>query len=378
MSFISGVGLTPYGRHEGLSTLDLMSWAAQEALNDAQLKRAEIDGFLCSYATTMPHVMLATVFAEHFGIQPSYLHALQVGGASGLVMMALASELVDAGVVDHVLVAAGENRLSGQSRDATIQSLAQAGHPDFEVPLGSTIPAYYALVASRYMHSYGVTEENLAELAVLMRSHASGHPGAQFKKPITVADVMASRAIATPLKLLDCCSVSDGAAAFIVSRERVNEYGVRILGSGQAHRHMYATSAGDVSHYGASDAFKIAVAASGVSLRDVDYLAIYDSFTVTLAILLEELGIAKRGESGPMAQSGEFGIHGRLPLNTHGGLLSFGHCGVGGAMAHIVETHVQMTGRAGARQAPNVSLALMQGDGGILSSHVSVFAERVT
>src|SRR5438270_1665188 len=116
MSFITGVGLTPFGKHEGSSSLDLMSKAAQAALDDAGLERAEIDGILCGYSTVSPHIMLATVFAEHFGIRPSYAHAVQVGGATGLAMTMLAHHLVDAGVVNHVLCVTGENRLTGQSR----------------------------------------------------------------------------------------------------------------------------------------------------------------------------------------------------------------------------------------------------------------------
>ena len=172
MSYITGVGLTSYGKHEGLSSLDLMSKATELAIADAGLKRAEIDGILCGYSTVSPHIMLATVFAEHFGIRPVYAHAVQVGGATGLAMTMLAHHLVEAGVVKHVLVVGGENRLTGQSRDASIVALAQVGHPDYEVPLGPTIPAYYGLVASRYMHEYGVTEEDLAEFAVLMRKAA--------------------------------------------------------------------------------------------------------------------------------------------------------------------------------------------------------------
>src|SRR5258706_336225 len=263
MSFLTGVGLTAFGRHEGSSSLDLMSKAAELAIADAGLTRAEIDGVLCGYSTVAPHIMLATVFAEHFGIRPAYAHAVQVGGATGLAMTMLAHHLIEAGVVRHVLVVSGENRLTGQSRDASILALAQVGHPDYEVPLGPTIPAYYGLVASRYMHEYGVTEEDLAEFAVLMRKHALAHPGAQFHDPITVADVMASRPVALPLKLLDCCPVSDGGAAFVVGR----------------------------------------------------------------------------------------------------------------AMAHLVETHLQMTGRAGNRQVRDASIALLHGDGGVLSSHVSMFLE---
>jgi acetyl-CoA acetyltransferase len=162
MSFITGVGLTSYGKHEGSSSLDLMSQAAAMAIADAGLQRADVDGVLCGYNTVAPHIMLATVFAEHFGIRPSYAHAVQVGGATGLAMTMLAHHLVDARVARHVLVVSGENRLTGQSRDASIQALAQVGHPDYEVPLGPTIPAYYGLVASRYMHEYGVTQEDLA------------------------------------------------------------------------------------------------------------------------------------------------------------------------------------------------------------------------
>ncbi len=140
MSFITGVGLTSYGKHEGSSSLDLMSKAAELAIADAGLKRSEIDGVLCGYRTVSPHIMLATVFAEHFGIQPSYAHAVQVGGATGLAMTMLAHHLVDAGVAKHVLVVGGENRLTGQSRDASIQALAQVGHPRIRGAAGADDP----------------------------------------------------------------------------------------------------------------------------------------------------------------------------------------------------------------------------------------------
>lgn len=376
MSFITGVGLTAFGRHEGSSSLDLMSKAAELAIADAGLKRAEIDGILCGYSTVSPHIMLATVFAEHFGIRPDYAHAVQVGGATGLAMAMLAHHLVEANVVRHVLVVAGENRLTGQSRDAAILALAQVGHPDYEVPLGPTIPAYYGLVASRYMHEYGVTEEDLAQFAVLMRRHALMHPGAQFHDPISVADVMASKPVALPLKLLDCCPVSDGGAAFVVSRERTTDIAVRVRGCAQAHTHQHVTAAPALGELGAGISIARAKRAAGVEFSDVRYAAVYDSFTITLAMLLEELGLAGRGDAASQLRSGHFNRDGAMPLNTHGGLLSYGHCGVGGAMAHLVETHLQMTGRAGNRQVRDASIALLHGDGGVLSSHVSMFLER--
>ena len=377
MTYITGTGLTAFGRHDGQSTLDLMSTAAQRALDDAGLTRNDIDGFLCGYSTTMPHIMLATVFCEHFGLAPSYAHAIQVGGATGMAMAMLAHQLVDAGVAKHVLVVGGENRLTGQSRDASIQALAQVGHPVYEVPLGPTIPAYYGLVASRYMHEFGVTEEDFAVFAVLMRANAAMHPGAQFRDPITVADVMASKPVATPLKLLDCCPVSDGGAAFIISREPTNEFSIQVLGAAQAHTHQHVTAAPALEKFGAAIAIDRLNQATGIAIADVNYAAVYDSFTITLAMLLEDLGLAGRGEAAGLVRAGHFSRDGAMPLNTHGGLLSYGHCGVGGAMAHLVETHLQMTGRAGDRQVRDASLALIHGDGGVLSSHVSMFLERV-
>lgn len=376
MSWITGAGVTRYGRIAHNTTLDLMASAAQLAIADADLARHQIDGLICGYSTTQPHLMLATLFAEHFGLRPTYSHGVQVGGATGLAMLMLASQLVEGGVCRHVLVVAGENRLSGQTTDDTLRSLAQVGHADYEVPFGATIPAYYALLASSYMHRYGVREEDLAELAVAMRRNAVLHPGAHYRDEITVADVMKSRTIATPLKLLDCCPVSDGGAAFIVSRDRTGATGVRIAGCGQAHTHQHVTMAGNEPQAGASESLARASAQARATAADARYAAVYDSFTITLAMLLEELGLAARGQACAMARDGAFAASGALPLNTHGGLLSYGHCGCAGAMAHVVEAHRQMTGRAGSRQVRDVPLALLHGDGGVLSSHVSVFLER--
>ena len=376
MSWITGVGMTRYGRLEGQGTLDLMAAAATAALDDAGLRRGDVDGLLTGYSTTLPHLMLSTVFAEHFGLLPAYAHGVQLGGATGFALVMLAHELVQAGAARHVLVVAGENRLTGQTRDAAVQTLAQVGHPRYEVPLGPTIPAYYGLVASRYMHETGTASADLAELAVLMRRHAALHPGAQLQEPVTVADVLASKPIADPLRFLDCCPVSDGGAAVVVSRERTGDVGVRVIGCGQAHTHQHVSAAPDLTRFGTMQAAGRAGLGRRVQASDVRYAGIYDSFTITLAILLEELGLAPRGGAGALAREGHFGIGGALPLNTHGGLLSYGHCGVGGALAHLVETQRQTLGRAGPRQVRDASLALLHGDGGVLSSHVTLILEQ--
>ena len=247
--FIVGVGNTRFGRLEGRGALDLMAEAAQKALDDSGLARSDIDGVLCGYATTLPHLMLSTLFCERFSLEPAYAHSVQLGGATGCAMLMLARDLVRVGRCRNVLVVAGENRLTGQSRDSAIQTLAQVGDADFEVANGASIPAYYALLASRYMHETGLTEADLAEFAVLMRANAIGHPDAHLRQPLTVQDVLASKPIASPLKISDCCPISDGAMALVISAEpRAGRAPVAIVGAGQAHRHQHLTAVEDTTN----------------------------------------------------------------------------------------------------------------------------------
>ncbi|CAB3884487.1 thiolase family protein [Achromobacter denitrificans] len=370
-AYVQGAAVTRFGRHEGRSALDLMAEAAEGALARAGLarQRGAIDGVLCGYATTFPHLMLASLLSEKLGLDPHYAHGMQMGGATGAGMVMLARELVRTGTCRRVLVVAGENRLTGQAVDASIQTLAQVGEADVEVPNGASVPAYYALLASAYMHATGTRREDLAELAVLMRRHAGGHPLAQLREPITVQAVLDSKPIATPLHLLDCCPISDGAVALVVGAD---EGPVRIAGAGQAHRHQHLSAMRDVMDTGASRAAGRALAQAGMEVGDVDYLAIYDSFTITLAMLLEELGLAPRGGAAARVRRGDFDAAGPLPLNTHGGLLSFGHSGVAGGLAHVAEAWTQLAGLAGERQIAPRRRALVHADGGVLSAHVSL------
>lgn len=367
---IIGVGDTRFGRLEGHDSLDLMAQAAKSALADAGLERCEIDGLVTGYSTAMPHLMLATLFAEHFGLDPTYAHAVASGGATGCAALMLAKILVESGTCRTVLVVAGENRLTHEGgRDSVIQTLAQTGHADHEVPYGATIPGYYALLASLYMNAYGVTEADLAEFAVLMRAHAARHPNAQLTDPITVEDVLASRPIATPLKLLDCCPISDGGVALVVSAAGE---GPRLAGAGQAHRHQHISALRDISDVGAARSAGRAFGEAGVDRADIAALGVYDSFTITALILLEEIGFSARGRAAADVRDGRYATS-VMPLNTHGGLLSYGHSGVAGGLAHVAETVRQMRGTAGARQAPTPpQIAFVHGDGGVLSANVSL------
>jgi len=366
---ILAAATTRFGRHEGATALDLMAQVANDVLAQSGIPRTDIDGVLCGYATTLPHLMLATLLSEKLGITPHYAHGVQMGGATGAAMVMLARVLIQSGVCRRVLVVAGENRLTGQTVDTSMQTLAQVGEAEMEVPYGASVPAYYALLASHYMHCTGTDRAAMAEFAALMRHHAAGHPHAHLRDPITVQQVLQSRPIATPLHLLDCCPISDGAAALILGADAAP---VRVTGAGQAHRHQHLSAMRDVLDTGAARACSRALKQAQVDLAHIDYLAIYDSFTITLIMLLEELGLAARGGAAVRLRRGDFAADGPLPLNTHGGLLSFGHCGVAGGMAHIVEAWTQLAGRAGDRQIGPRRCALVHADGGVLSAHVSL------
>src|SRR5690625_3644594 len=306
-AWIAGVGDTPFGRLEGRDSLDLMSEAAAGALAEGGFERAEIDGLLTGYSTAMPHLMLATLFAEHFGLNPSYCHGIQVGGATGCALVMLAKLLVESGQCRNVLVVAGENRLTNPGgRDSAIQTLAQVGHAEFEVPFGATIPGYYGLLASAYMGAYDLSEEDLAEMAVLMRRNAARHPGAQLRDPIAVADVMASRPIASPLKLMDCCPISDGGVAVLVTGDKGRAKGVRLAGAGQAHTHQHLSAAPSLDAFGGATAAQQAFEQAGLSVSDVQVAGVYDSFTITVTILLEEIGFAARGQAAALSRQGHF------------------------------------------------------------------------
>ncbi|UOY02614.1 thiolase family protein [Blastococcus sp. PRF04-17] len=319
--------------------------------------------------------MPADLFAERFGVRPATAFGMSVGGATGLAMLVQAARLVQTGTARHVLVVAGENRASGQSRQTSTAVLAQVGHADYEVPLGGTVPAYYALLASRYLWSHGLSPDGLAALPVQMRRHAGRKQGAQFQKPITVEDVLASRPVAEPLRLLDCCPVSDGGAAFVVSAAPTSDRSLTIAGTGQAHRHQHL-SALDPADTGAARAARGALAEAGLGWDDITVYGIYDSFSITVALLLEELGLVPEGRAGAYASAGAFEIDGRYPMNTHGGLLSYGHCGVGGGMAHVAEVAAQLRHERGASQVASCHAGYVHADGGVLSAHVGVVLRR--
>ncbi|GEL22240.1 hypothetical protein PSU4_11940 [Pseudonocardia sulfidoxydans NBRC 16205] len=371
MAWIRGAGLTAFGRLPGRDALGWQATAATLAMADAGTRPRDVDGLIVGYATTLDHLMPANLLAEYLGITPAVALGAAVGGATGVAMVVQAVALVDSGAASTVLVVAGEDRASGQSTQTSTATLAQVGHRRYEVPIGATVPQYYALLASAYLHEHGLTPgDGLAPLAVAMRAHAARHDGAQFRTPVTAADVRASRPVADPLNLLDCCPVSDGGAAVVVSATAGGGRAVEIVGTGQAHLHQHISEA-DMHEFGARVSAGRALARAGVRIGEVDVFGIYDSFTITLALLLEELGLARPGGAGAAASEGRFDLDGPIPVNPHGGLLSYGHCGVGGGMAHLVEIVTQLRGESGGRQVARARQGLVHADGGVMSAHVT-------
>ena len=358
--------------------MSLQRQAMDLALSDAGLDRGDIDGVIAAYTLTRPHLMLASWFAEYACLSPRLCFAIQAGGATAAIMVMQAASLIASGACRHVLLVTGDNRLSGLSRDGAVAALAEVGHPEFERPYGISVPAAYAIVAQRYMYEYGTTADDLAATAVAMRRNAQRHPGAHMHAPLTMSDVSASRVIASPLRLLDCSLISDGAAAVIVSAaEAAPSSKVEVAGAGQGHTHEHLVAAPSLTEFGCSVSSRTAFDAAGVDVGQIDIAEIYDSFTITLIIELESIGFFPKGQAGAAIAAGALDISGAMPCNTHGGLLSHGHSGAAGGMFHVVEAVTQLRGEAGARQAGSPRFAFVHGDGGILSAHCSLVLARI-
>jgi acetyl-CoA acetyltransferase len=298
-----------------------------------------------------------------------------VGGSSFEFHVQHAAEAIRNGQCDTVLLTYGSDYLSRMGRSLGTGGMFRGartvpGPMQFEAPYGNSLVGSYALVARRHMHEFGTTSEQLAEIAVGVREYAGLNPQALYRDPITVNDVLASRVVADPLHKLDCCVISDGGGAVIMTTaERARDLrqpAVAVLGAagGMTHWNIgqmadYTTSAGAVC---APEAF----ARAGLLPSDVDTIQFYDSFTITVLVLLEDAGFCKKGEGGAFVAAGHLRRGGRLPLNTDGGGLSSCHPGMRGIFL-LIESVRQLRGQAGAAQVPDCEVALAIGSGGWLS-----------
>jgi acetyl-CoA acetyltransferase len=356
------------------SILTLQTQAVTRALDDAGLGLADVDGF----ATTGISRFSVTQLADYFAVQPRWSDSTFAGGSAYEMMIARATQAIQSGQAETIVVSFASNQRSAKSR--TLSGLVETHTPEaqFENPYDTLFPLnYYGMAAQQYLHRSGATREQLAEIAVAAREWAQLNPKAfrYGQGSITADDVLASPMISSPLTAADCCLVSDGGGAVVLtSTERARDLRrkpVEILGYGERTTNTSMTAVDDLTLTGAAGSAADAFARAGITHSDVDVLEVYDSFTITVALTLESMGFCPRGEALDWIQGGRIRPGGDFALNTNGGGLAYCHPGQYGILL-LVEAVRQLRGEAGDRQISGARTAVAHGTGGILSTHATV------
>lgn len=369
-ALIAGVGHSPFGKLTGRTALDLEVEAAINAVADSGLKSRDVDGLITDPGPAQgivngitPHYL---ALGQLLGLDPRYTGSEILGGAGSVAIIQRAVQAIEAGLCSVCLCVYGDAPLSSpgsfdyaRGDEAAFGLFGAAG--------------MHALAAQRHKHLFGTTEDHFAEVAIAARAHAARNPLAQLKEPLSLADYRDSRYIVEPLKRPDCCLVSDGAAAVVVtSRDHAGSLRnspVNILGYGQAH--SFAT-------WSSSEHFDISLAArcgpevlkqTGLSPADIDVIQLYDCFTIVVLQQLEAYGFCGPGEAGPFVEGGRIGPNGSCPVNTSGGLLAEAY---GGGMLHVIEAVRQLRNEAGERQIANAETALISGHGLGMNTHTTL------
>lgn len=375
----------PPARFPDVSPHNLYRQVAIAALRDWGLQPSDVNGLLAvpsGQGVGAIDIYTHEKLGAELGLVPGFAETLNAGGASFAIMVGRAASAIRDGLADCILCI-GTGKFTKPTSGGAEVMARMISEPDFEIGYGPFIPALYALVASRFMAERGATPVDLARVAVSARQWALRNPRAVMhaKGPITVEDVLSSRMIASPFHYLDCSVPCDGGGAVLVTTDekarRLTEQPAYVLGYGEAHSHGSLSSAGDrlihtVATRTGDDAFRRA----GLSRGDIEMAMLYDAFSATPLILLENLGFCKPGESGAFVQSGAIDPGGSLPVNTNGGLLSFGHTGEASGMSLIVEAARQVMGQAGANQLERAAAAFVHCYGGMMYEHASLILGR--
>ena len=341
--------------------------ASVRALKAARLTPKDVDGlFVCLPSDFLSGLSLA----EYLGIRPKFTDNNRTGGSAFLTHVYWAALALAAGHCEVALIAYGSNQRSGAGK-----LVGARKQPWFEARYKPVMPvSAYALAASRHMHQFGTTREQLAEVAVAARAWAQKNPDAFMRDPLSVQDVLGARMVADPLGVRDCCLVTDGAAAIVLTRaERAPDHCARpvhVLGCAAATTHSSIVAMPDLTVTAAAESGARAFAQPGYGPRDIDVVELYDAFTINTILFLEDLGFCPKGEGGRFVSGGRIAPGGELPVNTNGGGLSCVHPGMYGLFT-LVEATQQLMGQAGERQIPAAKLALAHGNGGTLSSQVT-------
>lgn len=364
---IVGVGNTKYGRVPGVSPLSHNVDAIAAALDDCGLTNSDVDGVLTKAPSSDFQMLWSAKVADAIGVVPKVTATLDQAGASNIGLVTYAVMCIELGMCNTVVISYGDNPLTGKRSFYSRPRGDDAAYGFFGAPAG------YALVAQRHMQRFGTTSKQLGAVAVNARRNAAMNPNAHFREPITLEDHQSARFVAEPLRLLDCCPVSDGGAAIVVTTaERARELRkppAYILGLGQSHPAWDISRREECTVSGAVESGRMAFAMAGLGPSDMDFAEIYDCFSIVPIVTLEDYGFCAKGEGGAFVQDGRIELEGELPINTSGGLL--GETGMPG-MQLVVESVRQIRGEGGPRQVRKHDVGLVSGQGGIMTTHATM------
>jgi len=364
------VGAATYGLGEapGMRPLDLAARAAKLALDDAGLALPDVDAlFVC----TPDDALSGLSAADYLGIRPRFTENNRTGGSAFHSHVIVASLMLEAGLCDTALVMYGSNQ-----RTASGGLVSMRLPSPYEAPYKPLTPlSSYALAAARHMHEYGTTRADLAEVAVAARRWAQLNPEAFAREPLTVEDCLRARLVSDPLGVRDCCLVTDGAAAVVLTRAdratHLKSQPIYVLGAAAATWYSGVDQSQDLTTTAAVESSQRAYAVARVRPTDIDVVQLYDAFSINTVLFLEDLGFCAKGEGGAFVRDGRIAPGGALPVNTNGGGLSCCHPGMYGLFT-MVESCVQLRGQGGARQVAGAELALAHANGGTLSSQATL------
>ena len=352
---------------QGRSPAGLMAQASARALADAGLTKDDVDGL---FTTSSYHAFPTLTLGEYLGIKPRYVDSTALGGCSFIAHLTHAAAAISAGLCEVALIAYGSTQRSDRGKLVSLSEWLP-----YEQPYGLIHPiSSFGMIAHRHMAQFGTTSEQLAAVAVAAREWAMLNPAAPYRTPLTVDDVLSSPVIASPLHKLDCCLVTDGGGALVVtSADRARDLPgapVYLWGGGEAQNHRNILGMADLTTTEAAASGRRAMEMAGVTHDDLDTVHLYDAFTIALLIQLEDLGFCAKGEGGPFVEGGGISPGGKLPVNTDGGGLSYTHPGMLG-MFLLLEAVAQLRGQAGDRQVPGAQVSLVHGMGMTLAAHAT-------
>lgn len=374
---IAGIGCTEFSKNSGVSTLTLGTRAILAALEDAGVSASELDG-LATFR--VGDSVLPAILAQALGIKDLKYYVDQFGGGSvSHSIIGQAALAIHAGIADYVVCYRALNARSEFRMGGTGRPLVDAVETQYQAPFGYfTPPQQYAMAARAHMERYGTTEAQFGQIAVTQRAHAVDNERALMREPITLDDYFASRWIAEPFRLFDCCLETDAAVAVLVtSAERARDLKQKPVlisgaswGSGQT---LYSNEQPDPTRTSAADMAPRLFEMAGVSPAEIDVAQLYDCFTYSVLVQLEDYGFCAKGEGGPFVESGATALGGSLPTNTHGGFLSEGYVH---GLNHVYEAVSQLRGSAGARQVEGAEVALSTAQAGYISGNTSALILR--